>query len=70
MGRTASKSTDNAATKEEPIALDEYCRRLSVTDGRVELIGGFEADERISGHLKSDVSGFDAAFARFVARPA
>lgn len=64
------KDSDVNVPREEFIPLDEYCRRLSENDSRVELIGGFEASERASGRLKATVVAFDAAFSAFVSRPA
>ncbi len=55
---------------EEEISLDAYCGRLSESDRRVELIGGFEAYCRENGLLKATPAVFDRTFLLFTNRPA
>ena len=54
----------------EPITLDEFCMRLSQTDRRVELIGGFAYSERAAGHIKDLESEFQRRYVAFANQPA
>jgi len=53
-----------------PLAIDEFCARLSVSDRRVELIGAFHAVEKAAGRIKDLESAFAERFAAFVNQPA
>lgn len=53
-----------------PLSLNEFCTRLSTTDRRVELIGGFEHSERVAGVGKDTSANFEARFAAFAKQPA
>ena len=53
----------------DELTLDEFCTRLSKTDSRVELIGGFHADARAKAHLKDVDTGFLRAFENYCTRP-
>ena len=55
---------------ETPLSLIEFCTRLSATDRRVELIGGFEHSERVAGRTKDVSSAFAARLAAFANQPA
>jgi hypothetical protein len=48
-----------------PLTLDEFCARLSNTDKRVELIGGFHHSERAAGHAKDTEAAFQSRFVAF-----
>jgi hypothetical protein len=48
-----------------PLSLDEFCARLSLTDKRVELIGGFHHTERAAGHNKDVEAAFKERFIAF-----
>lgn len=63
-----SKKVTPTETGDE-LPLDEFCARLSKTDRRVELIGGFHADARSRGHLKDVDTGFLRAFENYCNRP-
>jgi hypothetical protein len=67
-----AKSQDVAPVLEQApaISLKEFCIRLSETEKRVELIGGFEADERRQGRLNDTASNYTGRFQAFVSRPA
>lgn len=58
----------------EPVAvevsLNEFCARLSGSDRRVEMIGGFEAVERRAGREKDFEAGYMARFTAFCNQPA
>lgn len=56
--------------KEIPLSLDEFCARLSATDKRVELIGGFHSVEVAAGNTKDVDSAFAARFNDFINQPA
>ena len=53
-----------------PLTLEEFCTRLSSTDRRVELIGGFEHAESIAGRVKDLEASFAIRFAAFANQPA
>jgi hypothetical protein len=57
------------APVEDGMTLTEFCIRLSKVDRRVELIGGFEADEKRAGHVKDSEAAFAARFQAFVTKP-
>lgn len=68
-----AKDTDTnvvAEPSEFPLTLDEFCSRLSSTDKRVELIGGFYATEKATGRIKDIESRYAARFADFINQPA
>ena len=65
-----SEASFSTPVSEEEIALDAYCGRLSESDRRVELIGGFEAYCRGAGLLKAAPAVFDGTFLLFTNRPA
>lgn len=56
--------------QEFPLALNEFCARLSATDRRVELIAGFHHQEVAAGRTKDLESAFRARFEAFVNQPA
>lgn len=64
---TAVEQTVDSA---EPLSLQEFCKRLSTSEPRVELISGFEADERIAGSLKDTEQNFAKRYKAFINRPA
>lgn len=51
------------------ITLDEFCTRLSMSDKRVELIGGFAHTEVVAGRTKDAESAFQSRFTEFVNKP-
>lgn len=51
------------------LTLEEFCTRLSKTDRRVELIGGFHADAKVRRQLKDVDTGFLRAFENYCSRP-
>ncbi|MGR9107809.1 MAG: hypothetical protein ACU843_12840 [Gammaproteobacteria bacterium] len=53
-----------------PVTLDEFCRRLSVKDKRVEMIGGFHFDEKLAKRVKDMESAYMKRFEAFTKRPA
>lgn len=68
-----AKETDvSVATEpsEFPLTLDEFCSRLSATDKRVELIGGFHSVEKAAGRVKDLESAYVARFTDFINQPA
>ncbi len=78
MAKTQNENGDTVAEAYAPAAevaefeltLQEFCTRLSVTDKRVELIGGFEHSERTSGRAKDTETAYRARFVAFINRPA
>lgn len=53
-----------------PMSLDEFCRRLSVTDKRVELIGAFFATEESAGNVSDTAADFAGRYDQFINKPA
>lgn len=53
-----------------PLTLTEFCTRLSATDRRVELIGGFEHSEKVAGQVSDLEMNFAKRFAEFANQPA
>ena len=74
----AKEKTDDqplAPVAEQPadayeLPLDEFCTRLSASDKRVEMIGGFHATEKKAGRLKDYETAYAARFAAFQTQPA
>lgn len=52
------------------LTLQEFCTRLSATEPRVELISGFDYDERASGRLKDTEEAYAGRYQAFINRPA
>ena len=59
-----------AVSAEFDLTLQEFCTRLSGTDKRVELIGGFEHSERVAGRAKDTETAYRSRFVAFANRPA
>lgn len=70
MGTKTTVAVGAEAEQAEALSLQEFCKRLSTTEPRVELISGFEADERIAGRLKDTEQKFAARYQAFINRPA
>jgi uncharacterized NAD(P)/FAD-binding protein YdhS len=51
------------------VTLNEFCTRLSMTDRRVELIGGFHFTETQAGRLKDAESNYQARYTAFLTKP-
>jgi hypothetical protein len=58
-----------ASPASEELTLVEFCMRLSKSDGRVELIGGFHQSEVAAGHVKDVESEFQSRFNVFINQP-
>jgi hypothetical protein len=52
------------------LTVQEFCVRASQSDGRVELLWAFHADEVRNGHVKDSDANFTARYAAFAGRPA
>lgn len=61
---------DEVESPAPAITLNDFCIRLSEVEKRVELISGFNADERRNGRTKDSAEAFSARFSAFVSRPA
>jgi hypothetical protein len=59
-----------AAAPSEEVTLEEFCIRLSKSDKRVEMIGGFNASETAAGHVKDTEASFRARYDQFCNKPA
>lgn len=53
-----------------PLTIEEFCSRLSLTDRRVALIGGFCHAEKRAGRVRDTADKFDARFKAFAGAPA
>lgn len=62
-------TNDTPPDVEETLTLDEFCRRLSSTDNRVELIGGFHYDEKFNNRVMDTATAFRARYEAFAIRP-
>lgn len=68
-----TRKTGQAADAEQSsfaLTLDEFCIRLSKTDRRVELIGGFNAVERQAGRIKDTEANYLDRYHVFIKQPA
>lgn len=67
------KPTPGAATAfvegDVVLDLDEFCMRLSMSDGRVELIGAFHFTEKIAGRSRDNEAAYKARFDAFINKP-
>jgi len=50
------------------LSLDEFCRRLSATDDRVEMIGGFHVHMRSRNKVSGSEQMFMGEFEKFQKR--
>ena len=66
----APEPTVDLTPAENGIMLDEFCTRLSQSDGRVELIGGFHHTETVSGAFRDTEANYASRFLAFADRPA
>lgn len=70
----AAAATDESPAVVEPtdfpLSLDEFCKRLSATDRRVELIGAFHHVELKDGRTRDTDGNYRARFLAFVNQPA
>lgn len=66
----AKPVVQQAAQKDFPLSLDEFCARLSQTDRRVEMIGAFNAAEKAAGRVKDTEQAFNARYVAFINQPA
>lgn len=67
--KAADAAEPEVSTAEE-LTLNEFCTRLSITDRRVELIGGFHRAETLAGKVKDTEDAFSARFVEFCNAPA
>lgn len=51
-------------------SLNEFCTRLSSSDNRVELIGGFEHQERVAGRNIDTEENYLDRYSKFLNKPA
>jgi len=65
----AKVEVKNESSEAIELSLDEFCARLSKSDKRVELIGGFHADAKKRGQHKDFDVGFLRAFESYASRP-
>lgn len=57
------------ANADQELTLDEFCIRLSGTDRRVELIGGFHHSQTAAGVIKASQTDFAASYEEFINKP-
>ncbi len=68
MAKTTPEQA-TTTTQEQKLSLDEFCRRLSESVNRPELIGGFEFVERRAGRVKDTDAAYRQRFDLFVQTP-
>jgi len=64
--------TETAVTQPQPdgeVTLKEFCTRLSMSDRRVEMIGGFHATETREGRFKDTETKYRARYEAFINKP-
>lgn len=66
---TENTSVQPHVESEQELTLDEFCRRLSSHDRRVELISGFHASQVREGVVKSTESVFKKRYDDFGNKP-
>jgi hypothetical protein len=66
----ASVGVTEASVEKFDLTLEEFCTRLSRTDKRVELIGGFHHSEKLAGNVKDSEAAFLGRFQKFATQPA
>lgn len=70
MGKnTPPENLPTAVAQESKMPLDEFCRRISETVTRPELIGGFEFTELRAKRLKDTEAAYRDRFDAFVNTP-
>lgn len=52
------------------LTLQEFCTRLSTSDGRVEMIAGFHYSEIQAGRTKDSEANFSSRYVAFQTQPA
>lgn len=57
------------AVQEIPLSLDEYCKRLSLSEKRYGLISGFHHTEKAAGRLHDVASAYKARYDVFLSTP-
>jgi hypothetical protein len=65
----AAVAAPAVSPKDFTLGLGEFCARLSATVTKVELIGGFEHQERAAGRNRDTQTAFAARFAAFAKQP-
>lgn len=70
MAKNENVAQAAPAPKSEPLSLNEFCIRLSTTDKRVELIGGFEHSERVAGRVADTAENYAERYTKFLNQPA
>lgn len=51
-----------------PVTIDEFCRDLSKSDGRPEMVYAFSKDEMRNGRIKDMPENYSARYAAFCGR--
>lgn len=65
----AKETSEAVVPAADSLTLDEFCTRLSSSDKRVELIGGFYSVEKSAGRIKDLESAFQSRFIAFATKP-
>lgn len=65
----SQQAPEQVAETVEAVTLDEFCQRLSHTDKRVEMIGGFHSDEKRAGRIKDAEAAYQARYEAFTRKP-
>lgn len=81
MAKNSSTTGDTPAAGQDPltsqitqpepqIPLGDFCRHMSLSDSRVELIGAFHAVEQTAGRVFDLESAYATRFVAFASAPA
>lgn len=70
MANKTPVEPEAAASEPTQLTLTEFCKRLSETNRRYVLIGGFYASEEKAGRVKDTEAAFNARFVEFTNKPA
>jgi hypothetical protein len=74
MGKSSNtnETTNDQAAANAPaedVTLEEFCIRLSKSDKRVEMIGGFQHAETAAGHVKDTEAAYRSRYSDFCNKP-
>ncbi|ECN9265215.1 hypothetical protein ACLMYS_003872 [Salmonella enterica] len=61
-----TEASNTGATSEIVQSLDEFCRRLSVTERRYGLIAAFHFREKEAGHVRDLPSAYAKRYAAYI----
>lgn len=69
MTDTTASAGGSSDMPESRVTLNNFCRELSLTDKRVELIAAFHFDEKRAGTIMDTSSAYTERFVAFADKP-